>query len=102
MAQIDRLKLRLTDVIIDTETEQLLEDFLECAKIDILQRRYPFLDIVDDTPLEYVYQPLQVELALIRYNMLGVEGQSQHSENDIDRVYENTLLNKVTPKVKVI
>lgn len=100
MTQLDRIKLRMPDEIFDTNKELLFQDLLDTAKNDILRRRYPFKsDLSADAQLEYRYLDLQIELALIRYNMLGVEGQKEHDENGIRRVYENTLLNSVLPYV---
>lgn len=100
MDQLTRLKLRLPEVSTEVN-DLLLEDFLLCAKNDILARRYTF-GAPKDAQLEPFYLDLQVELALIRYNMMGVEGQVQHSEGDINRIYKDVLLQKVVPLCSTI
>lgn len=104
MEQLERVKLQLH--ISCRDEDDLIKEFLEQAKFDILNRRYPFgIPLKDDgttIDLENRYLSLQVELAIIKYNMQGVEGQSEHSENGIKRVYSNRLLSAVVPLCKSI
>lgn len=100
MGQLDRVKIRLNIPSAVVTKDALLEELLESVKQDILNRRYPFG--TDNTVLEPQYLTLQVDLAVIKYNMLGVEGQDSHSENGIVRHYQNTLLNAVVPFVKAL
>jgi hypothetical protein len=97
-SQLDRVKVRLGIPDADISKDDLLDEFLESAKQDILIKRYPF---GGQTLLEPQYFNLQVDLAVIRFNMQGVEGQASHSENGINRTYENKLLNQVVPFAKV-
>lgn len=104
MEQLDRVKRQLH--ISCRDEDDLIKDYLEQAKFDILNRRYPFgIPLKEDgsvIDLELRYHTLQVELAIIKYNMQGVEGQSEHTENGIKRVYANTLLSSVVPLCKSI
>jgi hypothetical protein len=96
--QLERVKIRLGIPDADISKDDLLDEFLESAKQDILLRRYPF---GGNTILEPQYINLQVDLAVIRYNMQGVEGQASHSENGINRQYDNKLLSQIIPLAKV-
>lgn len=104
MTQLERLKIRLSSEFPDTcdsSQNTLLQELLESARLDILSRRFPY-GYEWTTKLEPQYYNLQVELAIIKYNMQGVEGQSSHEESGISRVYKNTLLSQVIPKAKSI
>ena len=101
MTQLNRVKIRLGILEADTTKDALLEEYLVSAEADIMNKRYPF-GIPEDTVLETQYYNIQVELAIIKYNQQGVEGQTGHSENGIDRSYGNTLLDKVVPFCKAL
>lgn len=100
MGQLDKVKIRLNIPDADATKDDILDELLASAKQDIMNRRCPFGTTL--TALESQYLTLQVDLTVIRYNMMGVEGQSSHSENGIDREYENKLLNAVAPFVKAL
>lgn len=76
MTQLEKLKIRLPDADINLLT-QLLED----AENDIL-------DYTNRNVLLPRMEPLQRELAIIYYNMLGSEGESSRSEGGISISYE--------------
>lgn len=95
MSQLERVKVRLK--ITGNSEDILIQEFLDSAKSDIMNRRYPYG--TTETELESQYLTLQVELAIIKYNMMGVEGQATHSENGISRTYSNKLMDAVVPKV---
>ena len=63
----------------------------------ILNKLYPFDWDKQDLPTKY--DQLQIELAIVLYNMKGVEGQSAHSENGVSRTYrsEGEILGEVIP-----
>lgn len=98
-SQLERVKIHLGIADADITKDDLLEELLDSSKADILNRRYPF-GYTSNT-LEPRYFTLQVELAVIKYNMLGAEGQTAHSENGIQRTYNNKLLEQVVPLAKV-
>jgi len=100
MSQLENVKLILGIGQIDTSQDALIDYYLDVAKQDILNVRYPFG--TDSVSLESRYLPLQVELAVIKYSMRGVEGQTEHEENGIRRKYNNILLSSVVPFVKVL
>lgn len=97
MKQLSKLKNRLG--IKDVEKDELLADFLGSAKAEIMARRYPFGDFPKE--LDTRYANLQIEIAVVMYNKQGAEGQTSHSENGVNRGYEEYgyLLKDVTPLV---
>lgn len=102
MEQLEKLRKILG--IENTDEDALLIEYLNIAKVDILNKRYPMGYPKDPIELEPRYLTLQVDLAVVRYNMRGVEGQTQHSENGIGRhytPYEN-LLRSVVPLAKCL
>lgn len=97
MKQLSKLKHRLN--IVSNEKDELLNDFLDSAKNEIMARRYPFGDFPEG--LDIRYASLQLEIAVVMYNKQGAEGQTSHSENGVNRSYEDYgyLLKDVTPLV---
>ena len=101
MAQLDRLKIRITEKVNDSE----LEDILESAKAVILSRRFPFGEQPED--IEPKYKDLQIRIAVEMFNKRGAEGETAHSENGISRSYASAnvsedLLKEITPKAGVV
>lgn len=122
---LERLKLRLTNDGIEPD-ESILRDCVESAKNAILSRRFPFgsrptisvpvldnlgnpvLDgegnplTVEQTFVEDAYLDLQFRCAVDIYNKIGAEGEKQHNENGINRVFDGAwispeLLREVVP-----
>ena len=106
MTQLQRIKNRLG--ISDTTQDTLLEEYLYGAEVDIMNKRFPFGWIktegaqVIKKSLEPQYYNLQIELAIVKYNQRGIEGQTEHDENGIRRSYGDTLLDQVVPFVKTL
>jgi hypothetical protein len=101
MTQLERLKIRITENVLDEE----LEDILESAKAVILSRRFPFGDYPED--IEPRYKDLQIRIAVEMFAKRGAEGETAHSENGISRTYASSnvsedLLREITPKAGVI
>ncbi len=101
MTQLERLKIRITENVIDAE----LEDLLESAKAVILSRRFPFGEHPPD--IEDRYKDLQIRIAVEMFNKRGAEGETAHSENGVSRSYSSAsvseeLLREVTPKAGVV
>lgn len=95
MAQIDTLKAVLGNPDVDTD---VLTFYLDSAENIILDLRNA--DYVEDR-----YLTTQIKMAVEMYNKEGAEGQLQHSENRISRVYTAgdislDLINQVTPHVR--
>jgi hypothetical protein len=101
MTQLERLKIRITENVLDEE----LEDILESAKAVILSRRFPFGDYPED--IEPRYKDLQIRIAVEMFAKRGAEGETAHSENGISRTYSSAnvsedLLREITPKAGVV
>lgn len=101
MTQLERLKIRITEKVNDSE----LEDILESAKAVILSRRFPFGEHPED--IEPKYKDLQIRIAVEMFNKRGAEGETAHSENGISRSYASAnvsedLLKEITPKAGVV
>ena len=85
-------------------SDDVLLSYLNIAGRKILNRAYPYDDTVTDVPRRYGY--LQCEIANYLLNKRGAEGQVSHSENGINRTYENadipeSMLSEVIPHVGV-
>lgn len=104
-SQLERLKIRLSSDfdISDTLNDAILNECLEQAKNSIMMKRFPF-GWEATQELEPQYLGLQVDLAIINFNKLGIEGESSHSEGVITRTYESedTLLRQVVSKCKCL
>ena len=91
-----RVKIKYPDA-----DEDSIELELEFAKDTINERRG--FSPTDETPIEDKYLNLQVLLAVEALSKYGAEGERQHSDNGVLRVYENgssysdTLLNRIIP-----
>ena len=102
MTQLEILKAWLPDVT----NEALLESALERAKLGILELRFPFgYDETQD--LEAQYKGLQVDWAIELISKMGAEGETAHSDQGVQRVYEcgdvsNSLKRRVVPMGKVV
>ena len=101
MTQLEHLKIRITENVLDEE----LEDILESAKAVILSRRFPFGDQPDE--IENRYKDLQIRIAVEMFSKRGAEGEVSHSENGISRTYASAsvseeLLREITPKGGVV
>ena len=105
---LDRIRVRLGNDGAEY-TDELIEDVLESAKSAILNRRYPFGIPEDVTEVPKQYEDLQVRAAIDIINRIGVEGETQHTENGITRIYEvgngwvsSSIMKEVTPLCGVI
>jgi hypothetical protein len=92
MAQLDTLKLLLGEPDVD---DAVLEFYLDSAKDIICEIRHA--DYVETRFLN-----LQTRIAVELYNKAGAEGQTAHTENGMQRVYERgdvspSLLAKIPP-----
>ncbi len=90
----------------DSDTDSVLSTFLTLAGNKILTKAYPYEDISEkEVPTQYEY--LQVEIAAYMLDKRGAYGQITHSENGIQRQYENadvpySMLKTITPYCGVI
>ena len=68
----------------------LLGTLLDIAGRRIVERAYPFVADKSRVPVPPRYDLLQVQLAQDMYNRRGAEGQTAHSENGVNRSYEDS------------
>lgn len=85
-------------------TDEVLLAFLTIAGQKIIRRAYPFDDTVTEVPRRYGV--VQCEIANFLLNKRGAEGETSHSENGINRSYENadvpeSLIGVVVPYCEV-
>lgn len=86
-------------------TDNVLISYLKIAGDKIIKRAYPYDDTVGEVPRRYGV--LQCEIALYLLNKRGAEGEVSHSENGVNRTYENadvpeSLLREVITHVEVL
>ena len=97
----DEEKLELLKAMVgSSDTDTVLSTYLKLAGQKIINRAYPYDTTVTTVPTQY--DTLQVEIAAYMLNKRGAEGQTQHTENGIQRQYENadvpsSMLKMVTP-----
>ncbi len=89
----------------DDWSDNVLKAYLQIAGQKIINRAYPYDDTVTEVPRRYGV--LQCEIACYLLNKRGSEGQTSHSENGINRTYENadvpeSLMGNVTPFCEVL
>lgn len=97
----DQEKLNMLKNMVGTsDPDDVLSTYLTLAGKKIIAKAYPFDSSVSDVPEQY--DTLQVEIAAYMLNKRGAEGQVTHTENGIQRQYENgdvpsSMLKTVTP-----
>ena len=97
----DQEKLNMLKNMVGTsDPDDVLSTYLTLAGKKIIAKAYPFDSSVSDVPEQY--DTLQVEIAAFMLNKRGAEGQVTHTENGIQRQYENgdvpsSMLKTVTP-----
>lgn len=79
MTQLDKLKIQLG--ITDASKDNILNLLLDDVGADLLTW-------CNRTTLPLGLEPAQRQIAVIRYNMMGIEGQTSHSEGGIGRAFE--------------
>lgn len=99
MTEFEKLKM-LRTLAGDSDSDDVLSTYLTLAGKKIINRAYPYDSTVTEVP--ETYDTLQVEIAVYLLNKRGAEGQTSHSENGINRSYENadipdSMLKVITP-----
>ena len=85
----------------DTASDELAGILLEQAEGIVLNRRYPF-GIPENAAVETRFEYVQLRIAVELFSKMGAEGQVQHTENGISRIYEAadvspSLLRQIIP-----
>lgn len=83
--QLTKLKIMLEGG--DIPSDEMLDLYLDEAR-DFINLRRKFTP-TDEIPLEDKYLSLQIKMAKYSVLKMGAEGQTEHTENDVKRVYEN-------------
>lgn len=86
----------------ELEDEPQAEALLEAAGELVLNRLYPF-GYPEGTEVPARYEQLQLRVALELYAKRGAEGETSHTENGLQRVYEAgdvspSLLGQIVPR----
>lgn len=114
---VDDLKIELSDDIEETESTEESEEpgynenvlnikvknaIREVRRVRNYPKKYTEEDIVSD--LENNYYDVIHDIALLEYNKIGAEGQSDHSEDDVKRTWvsKDDLLASVHAFVTVL
>lgn len=110
----DTEKLNLVKVLVNDNsiTDETGEAYLALAKDRLKERIYPFVDFtkLDDDgnevyPLPTKHDRTQCELAARMLDRRGIEGQTNHNENGVNRTYGSVddadILARVTQIVGV-
>ncbi len=97
--------IALKAMVGDNNSEEVLSTYLTLAGKKIIAKAYPYDPEVEEVPRQYEY--LQVEIAAYMLNKRGAYGQITHSENGIQRQYENadvpySMLKTITPYCGVL
>lgn len=109
MTEVDKLALLRVmvgqPVTDENWSDNVLLSYLKLAGEKIINRAYPYDDTVTEVPRRY--GALQCEIASYLLNKRGAEGQTSHSENGVNRTYENadvpeSLMSNVTPFIEVM
>ena len=109
MTEVEKLSLLRVMVGVPNTDENWSDDvlisYLKLAGDKIIKRAYPYDDTVEEVPRRYGV--LQCEIAQYLLNKRGAEGETSHSENGVNRTYENadvpeSLLSEVIPRVEVL
>lgn len=99
-------KIKTLKVMVgDSDSDDVLSTYLLLAGRKIINRAYPYDSTVTDIPSEY--ETLQCEIAAYMLNKRGAEGQVTHTENGVQRQYEDgdvppSMLKAITPYCGVI
>lgn len=92
MDVLERLRLRVTDPGQPGPDEDVLKECLCEAKDAILLRRFPYQERPSELEPQYIEK--QIRIAMSLYNRIGDEGETEHTENGVKRVYDESWIPK--------
>lgn len=84
---LDEKLERLSILVGENVSEEILSTYLDIAKEKVLNRLYPFERRSDEVPSKYEH--IQLDVACYLINKRGAEGEISHNENGISRSYES-------------
>jgi hypothetical protein len=91
-------------ILSEEENENIVSAYLNLAKSKVLRQAFPYKNV---EILPERLHAITIEITVYMLNKRGAEGESRHSENGIDRTYENadipsSLLRQIIPSAEVI
>lgn len=103
--KLNMLKSLLNETRGEETEDDVLLTYLAVAGQKVIQKAYPYRTDVETVPDRYA--TVQVEIACYLLNKRGAEGETYHSENGVNRSYENadvpeSMLSRVLPFAGVL
>lgn len=103
MTDMEKAERLATLISPDTASPDLLTLLLGQAEGIVLNKRYPF-GVPENATVPVAYEHIQIQIAMELFAKMGAEGQTEHSENGINRKYEAadvspSLLRRIVPLV---
>lgn len=97
-------QLRMLTVMTGETDSDVLSTYLDLATGKVLATLFPY-DGDHEVPEQY--HTTTVEIAAYMVNKIGAEGEIQHTENGVNRIYEDgdiptSLMRKLVPYAGVI
>ena len=86
MNRTDKAELVAEMLLPDVIDAYSLLPYVDISGEIILNKRYPF-GYPDGTEVPTKYENMQCQIAVCLWNQKGAEGQSEHSENGINRTW---------------
>lgn len=91
----------------DSEEDAVFNAYLSIAAGKIIERLYPFDNDKTEDDIPAKYHTTQVNIANFLLGKRGAEGETKHSENGIERAYENgdvpeSMLKDIVPHCGVV
>lgn len=83
----EQKRTMLNSMMEESESDEILDVYLELARQKVLNRMYPFREDFDGLEVPTKYESIQIKVANYMLNKRGAEGQIQHIENGIHRNY---------------
>lgn len=98
-------KVRMLKHLTDETDEGVLSTYLYLAEGIVRSKAFPYGDGTEEIPAKY--ESTLIDIAVYLLNKRGAEGEKTHSENGIQRVYEDgdippTLIRRITPSAGVL
>lgn len=84
---LDKLKRRLQIDTSDNSLDDYLNDLLEEANLITLNEYYGSNQVTETSKLPYRFKYIPLDVAVFLFNKTGVEGQTGHTEQGINRQY---------------
>ena len=103
----EQKRTMLNSMMEESESDEILDVYLELARQKVLNRMYPFREDFDGLEVPTKYESIQIKVANYMLNKRGAEGQIQHIENGIHRNYgaadiPDGMLSEIVPYCQAI